>query len=172
MIATLNDLARIMEAIGTPLGSFRIGEDTPSMVGYSPIPKWDMMGKEQPPEYKGPFWLQFVLKAPDYAREVTSKDLCQCCQTGAACIHSKFCRGNGVPLPQGNSSAEWRGRKWRISRYSTGREVVGTAFMAVMAAMEHETREGFTWQGRAVFGPHIPLVDLAFAAEAEPDARG
>lgn len=91
-------------------------------------------------------WLQFVLKAPDY--------------TLAAEAYM-----GGVPVKA------YHGRKWRISRHMTKREVVGTAFAAVMAATEHEVREGFKWHGLAVFGPHIPLDALARAAEEIADAR-
>jgi hypothetical protein len=42
--------------------------------------------------------------------------------------------------------AEWRGRKWRVSKYSTEREVVGTAFAALLTALEHEARESFRWR--------------------------
>ena len=65
----------------------------------------------------------------------------------------------------------YRGRKWRVSTHSTKREVVGTAFAAILAAMEHEMREAFTYQGAAIFGPHIPLANLEMASQAAPDAR-
>jgi hypothetical protein len=67
---------------------------------------------------------------------------------------------------------EWRGRKWRISRHSTEREIVGTAFLALTTALEHEARENFRYEGAAVFGPHIPLSWLVRGAFGEPaDAR-
>ncbi len=66
---------------------------------------------------------------------------------------------------------EWRGRKWRVSLHSTHREVVGTAFAALLMALEHEARESFRWNGSAVFGPHIPLEALRSAAEVAPDRR-
>lgn len=141
---SLAGLEAILGVIKTPLGTFRTGQDDPPpQVGYALVPKWDMTGNnEAPPVYRGPLWLQFVLKAPDY-------------HTSPA-----------------ENPKEWRGRKWRVSRYSTQREVVGTAFAAVMAAMEHEVRECFTYVGSAVFGPHIPLDALVYSADLhEPDAR-
>jgi hypothetical protein len=65
----------------------------------------------------------------------------------------------------------WHCRKWRISRHATEREVVGTAFLAITTALEHEARESFTYKGLAIFGPHIPLEGLAGASILEPDER-
>ncbi len=53
------------------------------------------------------------------------------------------------------------GRKWFLSPHMTRSEVVSTAFMAVKAAVEHETREQFLYRGQAVFGPHWDLDWLA-----------
>lgn len=57
-----------------------------------------------------------------------------------------------------------RGRKWQLSRFMTPSELVQTAFMAVLAYVEHETRELFTYKGERIFGPHFDveaLVDLS-----------
>lgn len=119
---TPQEFSRIIEGIKTPYGTFRTGRD----------------GSKDP----SPFWLQFVLKAPDYA---------------------------SVEEPAGDSA--WHGRKWRVSAFSTEREVVGTAFAAVHMAVEHEAREGFRYQGAAVFGPHMPIGHLVMGALMEQDAR-
>ncbi len=63
------------------------------------------------------------------------------------------CNVSGDPLP-------WWGRKWRLSEHMTDGEIVQTAFMAVMAAVEHETREGFTYRGVSVFDPHYDIEKL------------
>jgi hypothetical protein len=63
----------------------------------------------------------------------------------------------------------WAGRKWRLSRFMTDGEVVQTAFMAVMAANEHETREKFTYRGVSVFDPHYDIEKLV-ALRSQPDA--
>lgn len=42
----------------------------------------------------------------------------------------------------------------------TTSEVVRTAFMASMAYNEHELREAFTFDGKAIFGPHIDVHAL------------
>lgn len=123
---------RLVGRIQTPFGSFRTGDDS----GFFSKDTECRLEKRV-----GPYWLQFVMKAPDYTE-----------------------------LPE--DPKEWRGRKWRVSAHSTEREVVGTAFAAVLAALEHEARESFKWCGITVFGPHIPLVALADGAEKyTPDAR-
>lgn len=63
----------------------------------------------------------------------------------------------------------WQGRKWRLSPHMTDGEVVQTAFMAVMAANEHETREKFTYRGVSVFDPHYDIEKLV-ELRKQPDA--
>lgn len=63
----------------------------------------------------------------------------------------------------------WRGRKWRLSYHMTDGEIVQTAFMAVMAANEHETREKFTYRGVTVFDPHYDIEKLV-ELRKRPDA--
>lgn len=53
------------------------------------------------------------------------------------------------------------GRKWLLSIRMTDSEVVQTAFMAVMAVMEHETREDFKYKGHPIFCPHYNVQALA-----------
>jgi hypothetical protein len=72
------------------------------------------------------------------------------------------CNISGKPL-------SWTGRKWRLSPYMTDGEVVQTAFMAVMAANEHETREKFTYRGVSVFDPHYDIEKLV-ELRGQPDA--
>lgn len=57
------------------------------------------------------------------------------------------CNVTGKPLP-------WWGRKWRLSVHMTDGEIVQTAFLAIMTALEHEARESFTFQGVCVMEPH------------------
>jgi len=64
------------------------------------------------------------------------------------------CNTTGNPMP-------WSGRKWMLSLYMTDTEVVMTAFKAYMAAVEHEAREGFKYDGLTIFDPHINVEDLA-----------
>lgn len=68
-----------------------------------------------------------------------------------------WARDNGRP---GVLPIEQRGRKWRLSEHMTPSEVVRTQFMAVMAVVEHEVRELFTYRGGAIFGPHIDIETL------------
>lgn len=49
------------------------------------------------------------------------------------------------------------GRKWRLSPHMTESEIVGTAFAAYKAWLEHEMMESFTYCGVAVFNPHISI---------------
>ena len=63
----------------------------------------------------------------------------------------------------------WTGRKWRLSKHMTDGEVVQTAFAAVMAANEHETREKFTYRGASIFDPHYDIEKLV-ALRMQPDA--
>lgn len=51
----------------------------------------------------------------------------------------------------------WKGRKWYVSNFMTDPEIVNTAFLAVMTAEEHETRESFLFDDAAIYGPHLSL---------------
>ena len=51
-------------------------------------------------------------------------------------------------------------RKWMMSKHMTKSEVVQTALMATLAAIEHEARENFRYCGRTIFGPHFDVVAL------------
>jgi hypothetical protein len=66
---------------------------------------------------------------------------------------------HGVCNVSGKPTA-WRGRKWRLSPHMTKGEIVQTAFLAVMTAMEHEIREQFTYRGVSVFDPHYDIDRL------------
>lgn len=75
-----------------------------------------------------------------------------------------------VTCPEGtcNLTGErlrWKGRKWRLSRHMTDMEVVGTAFLAILQALQHEARELFKVDGVAVMDSHRDLdLTLAFMA--------
>lgn len=68
------------------------------------------------------------------------------------------------------SAAPQSGRKWWLSQYMTKSEIVQTAFKAVVTSMEHRAREGFTYRGRRVFGPHFDVDELWRIAD-RTDAR-
>jgi len=55
----------------------------------------------------------------------------------------------------------WNGRWWRLSSHMTTSEVVGTAFKAVITALEHEARESFKYKGYAVYDAHLDVEKLA-----------
>lgn len=56
--------------------------------------------------------------------------------------------------------SEQRCRKWQLSYFMVNNEVVRTAYKAVMAAVEHEVDETFTYKGVKIFHPHFNLDDL------------
>lgn len=80
------------------------------------------------------------------------------------------CRGgkcNVTGKPKG-----WNGRKWLLSTHMTETELVKTALCAVLAAQQHETLEKFTYEGVAIFDPHIGVRDLVNLRRGSPlDAR-
>lgn len=51
-------------------------------------------------------------------------------------------------------------RKWMLSYYMCEEEVVSTAFKAMLAAVEHEAREQFFWEGQAIYRPHFDIRTL------------
>lgn len=59
------------------------------------------------------------------------------------------------------------GRKWMLSEHMTDSEVVQTALLAVLTAEEHEAREQFHFEGKAVFGPHHDVRALATVEERD-----
>lgn len=63
----------------------------------------------------------------------------------------------------------WKGRKWLLSEHMTDGEIVQTAFLATMTAMEHEARERFTYKGQSVFDPHYDIEKLV-ELRSRPDA--
>ena len=59
-----------------------------------------------------------------------------------------------------DNNEEWKSRKWLLSEHMTQSELIQTAFLAIMTAEEHETREKFLFDSIAVLGPHYNLVEL------------
>lgn len=68
----------------------------------------------------------------------------------------------------------WSGRWWRLSEHMTDSEIVGTAFKAVVTALEHEARENFLYKGHAVYDPHLDVEELVKlrASKGCLDVRG
>ena len=65
-----------------------------------------------------------------------------------------------------------RTRKWLLSPHMTPSELVQTAFKCVLASIEHETRERFTYLGQPIFGPHFDVNDLVKLCAAGRDTAG
>jgi hypothetical protein len=100
-----------------------------------------------------------LVEHPDFSFEVGGSPLEPWMRV--VCIEGT-CNVTGQPLG-------WKGRKWRLSSHMTDGEIVQTAFMAVMAANEHETREKFTYRGVSVFDPHYDIEKLV-ELRRQPDA--
>lgn len=60
----------------------------------------------------------------------------------------------------GSGIQEQTSRKWMLSEHMTKSEVIQTALLAVLTAEEHEAREQFLFDGRAIFGPHFDVNAL------------
>lgn len=64
-----------------------------------------------------------------------------------------------------------RGGRRILSPEQSDSSIVRTVFAAFIAYEEHEMREGFQYQGKRVFGPHIDvdaLVEVADRIEKRP----
>lgn len=71
----------------------------------------------------------------------------------------QVCDPKGIDNVTGQSYP-WGGCKWRLSKHMTDAEVVQTAFLATMSAVEHETREQFLYKGVSIFDPHYDIEQL------------
>jgi hypothetical protein len=61
---------------------------------------------------------------------------------------------------------EWGySRKHYLSPYMTDREIIGAVLGLLLSYQEHEVREGFAYQGKRIFGPHISLDALMEVAD-------
>ncbi len=49
-------------------------------------------------------------------------------------------------------------RKWWVSSHCTLSEVVETAFKAARAAIDHELKESFRFEGEPVYNPHFDVM--------------
>jgi hypothetical protein len=56
------------------------------------------------------------------------------------------------------------GRKWYVSAHAVENEVIQTALMAVLTALEHEAREDFRYRGEAIYAPHFAPEALLLVA--------
>lgn len=60
-------------------------------------------------------------------------------------------------------------RKYFISKYALDAEIIQTALVCALGAVEHELREHFLVDGYRIFGPHIdPKARLNLKDEAQP----
>jgi hypothetical protein len=56
-------------------------------------------------------------------------------------------------------------RWWPLSKHMVKTEIIQTAFLCVLKAEEHETRETFKYKGKAPFHTHIDIDTLAAASD-------
>lgn len=61
---------------------------------------------------------------------------------------------------------DWTGRKWYLSERMTETEIVNTCYKAWQAALEHEFREHFRYQGATIYNPHRSVASLVRAARS------
>lgn len=54
----------------------------------------------------------------------------------------------------------WKSRKWPLSEHMTDSEVVQTLLLATLTAVEHETRELFTFDSQTVYDGHLDVHSL------------
>lgn len=75
-----------------------------------------------------------------------------------------------------SNQVEWGfGSKTYLSPYASRSELVQCVFGLTLSYVEHETREGFRWRGRRVYGPHIDVLahwDVATRTDARPAGEG
>lgn len=77
-----------------------------------------------------------------------------------------------APDPRTGKACEHFTRRWLISPHATDSEIVQTLFKICLTAVEHEAREGFSFKGQSVFGPHFDVHALAdLSARGGLDAR-
>lgn len=71
------------------------------------------------------------------------------------------------PCTKTGKLGKWSGRKWYLSSHMTEDEIVKTAYGAFKAAVEHEVMEGFTFENKVVFNPHVSFRDLLTVSDKE-----
>jgi hypothetical protein len=72
-----------------------------------------------------------------------------------------------APCTKTGSLEEWKGRKWPLSEFMTDDEIVKTAYVAFKMCVEHEIMEGFKYDGKIVFNPHVNFMELLAVSDKE-----
>jgi hypothetical protein len=78
--------------------------------------------------------------------------------TGTTCL--LFAKWKDVCSPSG-APKTLTSRKYYISPHMLDDEIVQTGFLCLKTALEHEFRETFKVQGKAIFSPHLSHAQLA-----------
>ncbi|RPE05525.1 hypothetical protein EGT74_24385 [Chitinophaga lutea] len=72
-----------------------------------------------------------------------------------------------APCTKTGDIQTWHGRKWYLSEHMTYDEIVKTAYAAFEAAVKHEVMEGFKFDGKVVFNPHVNYEALLSITDNE-----
>ena len=80
---------------------------------------------------------------------------------GFACLMASFMAPCNV---KGGVPVEQFTRLWILDKDYTDEQIVQTCLKLVLTSVEHEARERFTFDGAAIFGPHMRLQDLLTSA--------
>jgi hypothetical protein len=65
-----------------------------------------------------------------------------------------------APCTKTGEMKEWRSGKTYLSSYMTEDEIVKKAYVLFKQAVEHEVMEGFKFNDKIVFNPHVSFRDL------------
>ncbi len=71
-----------------------------------------------------------------------------------------------------DAQVRWKSRKWNLSVHMTDGEIVQTAFKACLTAIEHETREKFTYKDVPIFDPHYDIEKLVELRKQADSIKG
>ncbi len=72
-----------------------------------------------------------------------------------------------APCTKTGELAEWKGRKFYLSEFMTDDEIVKTAYTAFEMGVKHEIMEGFKYEGKIVFNPHVNFMELLTVSDRE-----
>ncbi|MBI2690296.1 MAG: nucleoside 2-deoxyribosyltransferase domain-containing protein [Acidobacteria bacterium] len=95
----------------------------------------------------------------DAIRGILAEVRCGECNFRAEQIDSGFLLHISAAIPDALTQRiqDYTGRKWHIDPHASRGEIVRTALKAALTWQEHETRERFTYRGKAIFGPHCNI---------------
>lgn len=72
-----------------------------------------------------------------------------------------------APCAKTGLYSDWKGGKWYLSSHMTEDEIVKTCYKAALAAVTHEVMEGFKFDKKIVFNPHVNFRELIAITDKE-----